>query len=187
MVTADHQQYQSWELPAVVWQVLEPLVPTRNAVRGRPRQVDLRRIAAGIFYVLRTGIHWHALPREQFGPSSTVYYYFRQWQDAGLFEQLWAKALELYDTMQGIEWEWLSVDGAMRKAPLGGEKKWAQSNGSGEVRDEAQSGDGRAGVTAGDRSGWGELSRPTAASGDLGCNRGAAPRRPGGQPIERVS
>lgn len=117
-------RYASWELPDVVWEVMEPLLPTLNAQRGRPRQVDLQRIAAGVFYVLRTGSHWHAVPREQFGPSSTVYYYFRQWHDAGVFRQLWARALEWYDTLEGIDWDWLSVDGAMRKAPLGGEKKW---------------------------------------------------------------
>jgi putative transposase len=126
MVLAETERRDEvWELPDAVWEAMEPLLPVCNAHRGRPRAVDLRRIAAGVFYVLRTGMQWHALPREQFGPSSTVYYYFRQWQDADVFRQLWAKALTLYDTLIGIDWEWLSVDGTMRKAPLGGEKKWA--------------------------------------------------------------
>src|SRR5712691_13051586 len=97
------QRYEPWELPAVVWTVMEPLLPTLNAQRGRPRQVDLQRIAAGVFFVLRTGIQWHAVPRERFGPSSTLDYYFRQWQAAGVFRQLWMNALELYDTLEGID------------------------------------------------------------------------------------
>jgi len=128
-VTAEvERKYDSWELPETVWEVMEPLLPVRNATRGRPTVVDRRKIAAGVFYVLRTGIQWHAVPREQFGPWNTVYYYFRQWQDAKVFEELWIKALELYDTLVGLDLEWLSIDGAMRKAPLGGEKKWAESN-----------------------------------------------------------
>ena len=96
-------QRSSWELPAVVWQELEPLLPRRNATRGRPREVDLRTIAAGIFYVLRTGIQWAALPREPFGPWTTVYYYFRQWEDEKVFEALWTQTLERYDEEKGLD------------------------------------------------------------------------------------
>ena len=74
MVSADaDRRSASWELPEEVWEILEPLLPVRNATRGRPRIVDLRRVAAGVFFVLRTGIPWQALPREPYGPSSTVY------------------------------------------------------------------------------------------------------------------
>src|ERR1700674_3831258 len=108
----------SWELPERLWEVIEPLIPVLNSARGRPRTVDVKRIAAGIFFVLRTGIQWHALPREQFGPSSTVYYYFRQWEEAGVFEDLWAAGLHTYDNTVGIDWSWQSIDGCMTKAPL---------------------------------------------------------------------
>ncbi len=110
----------SWELPEAVWQAMEPLLPLRQGRVGRPRTVDQRRMAEGIFYVLRTGIHWQAVPRERFGPPSTVYYYFRQWVAAGVFAQLWAYALTVYDDLAGLEWTWQSIDGTMTKAPLGG-------------------------------------------------------------------
>ena len=110
----------SWELPEAIWQHMEPLIPPRKSKEGRPQTVDLKRITEGIFYVLRTGIQWQACPRERFGPPSTVYYYFRQWVTAGVFGQLWAVALTVYDDLKGLEWTWQSVDGAMTKAPLGG-------------------------------------------------------------------
>jgi putative transposase len=113
----------SWELPEAVWQTMERLIPPRRSKAGRPRTVNLRRVAEGIFYVLRTGIQWQALPRERFGPPSTVYYYFRQWVKAGVFEHVWAKALEAYDDLHGLEWTWQSIDGAMTKAPLGGRQR----------------------------------------------------------------
>ena len=31
----------------------------------------------------------------------------------------------MYDETKGIGWKWLSIDGAMTKAPLGGEKTGA--------------------------------------------------------------
>jgi len=36
----------------------------------------------------------------------------------GLFEQLWHASLVEYDALEGIAWEWQSLDGAMIKAPL---------------------------------------------------------------------
>jgi len=57
--------------------------PAGTAMEGKPW-----RITAGIFYVLRTGIQWQAVPRERFGPPSTVYHYFSKWVRAGVFERL---------------------------------------------------------------------------------------------------
>jgi putative transposase len=109
----------SWELPEAVWQRMEPLIPPRKSKEGRPQTVDLKRITEGIFYVLRTGIQWHACPRERFGRPSTVYYYFRPWVTAGVFGHWWAVALTVFDDLKGLEWTWQRVDGAMTTAPLG--------------------------------------------------------------------
>jgi transposase len=51
-------------------------------------------------------VGWQALPREQFGPASTVYYYFRQWEAAGVFEAVWATALAVSDDEVGRVWTW---------------------------------------------------------------------------------
>ena len=110
----------SWDLPDALWHHMERVIPPRRPGPGRPRTADLRQITAGIFYVLRTGIQWQAVPRERFGPPSTVYYYFSRWVREGVFHDLWAAALTTYDDPHGLEWTWQSVDGAMTKAPLGG-------------------------------------------------------------------
>jgi putative transposase len=39
-----------------------------------------------------------------------------------VFEKAWVRALNRYDKLVGINWNWLSMDGAMSKAPLGGKK-----------------------------------------------------------------
>jgi putative transposase len=120
-MSTDHEPKRaSWELPYAVWQRMEPLIPPKKSREGHPRTVDLRRITEGIFYVLRTGVQWQACPRERFGPPSTVYYDFSQWVKTGVFAQLWAVALTVYDDLKGLEWTWQSSDGAMSKAPLGG-------------------------------------------------------------------
>jgi hypothetical protein len=35
---------------------------------------------------------------------------------------LWQTGVEQFDEVHGLDWDWLSMDGAMTKAPLGGEK-----------------------------------------------------------------
>src|SRR5215831_18284978 len=85
--------------------------------RGRPRMDD-RQAFEAIIYLLRTSIQWNALPRE-LGASSTVHDRFQEWEQAGFFQTLWQAGLEAYDDLQGIQWEWQAIDGAMTKAPLG--------------------------------------------------------------------
>ena len=43
---------------------------------------------------------------------------FQEWLAAGFFEKIWSKGLEQYDELEGIGWEWQSLDGCMVKAPL---------------------------------------------------------------------
>lgn len=112
----------AWRMPDAMWQRIEPLLPKyrRSRKGGRPR-LPLRQVMDGIFYVLRTGCQWKAVPRE-FGSGSTLHRYFQAWTKRGIFRTLWKVVLLEYDDLKGIRWDWQSLDGAMTKAPLGGEK-----------------------------------------------------------------
>ena len=83
-----------------------------------------------IFFVLRTGCQWNALDATGICPSSTAHDRFQEWVEAGVFLELWKAGLLEYDDLKGIDWAWLSMDGAMTKSPLSGEKMRAQSHGS---------------------------------------------------------
>jgi len=108
-----------------LWAVLEPLLPRRvNTHRfggGRPRVPD-RRCADAIFYVLRTGGQWAALNETEVCAKSTAHDRFAEWVKADVFLALWQAGVERFDELQGIDWSWLSMDGALTKAPLGGKK-----------------------------------------------------------------
>ena len=75
------------DLSDAEWVLVEPALAP--APTGRPRTRDLREIVDGIFYVLRTGCQWRYLPAD-YGPWSTVSYYFYQWRDDGT----WAGILD---------------------------------------------------------------------------------------------
>lgn len=78
--------------------------------------------------MLRTGCQWSALRHTTFCPKSTAHDRFQQWVQAGVFLKLWQVGVESFDELCGIDWDWLSMDGAMTKAPLGGGENRAQSN-----------------------------------------------------------
>ena len=90
---------KQWRLPDVIWEYMEPLLPQtkKQYTTGRPRS-NLRNIADGIFYVLRTGCQWKAVPRE-FGSGSTIHEYFQSWALDGVFWKLWQQGLLEYDEL----------------------------------------------------------------------------------------
>ena len=123
-----------------LWAVLAPLLPVhQNTHRfggGKPRTPD-RQCADAIFYVLRTGCQWGALDATGLCPHSTAHDRFQEWVTAGVFLRLWRAGIERFDELQGVDWDWVSMDGAMTKAPLGGEKNRPQSHRPGQSRGQA--------------------------------------------------
>src|SRR5687767_13001332 len=79
------QRYPS-DLTDAQWHKIEPHVP-KPKPGGRPASVECREIVNAIFYVVREGITWRALPHD-FPPWRTVYHYFRLWRDDGSWQAI---------------------------------------------------------------------------------------------------
>lgn len=116
----EKRSFDEYRVSEKFWKRIQTVLPTypKSPKGGRPR-ANLRKVVDAIFYCFRTGCQWKALPPE-LCPGSTAHDYFQDWVNRGVFEELWALALEEYDDVQGLDWEWQSADGAMTKAPLGG-------------------------------------------------------------------
>ena len=71
--------------------------------------------------MLRTGCQWKALDATGICSGSTAHLRFQEWA-AGVFLELLRVGLERYDEVKGLDWSWVSWDGALTKLPLGGEK-----------------------------------------------------------------
>lgn len=132
-------------MPDVLWERIEGLLPRFKKSRkgGRPR-LGWRTVLDGIFYVLRTGCQWKAVP-QGFGSGSSLHRYFQMLIKRKVFSDIWRMALLEYDDLKGIDWEWQTMDGAMTKAPLGGEKNRTQPDRPSQVRNQAQPADRRGG------------------------------------------
>jgi transposase len=129
-----------WRIPEKLWAKMEALLPPRpkHPLGCHNPRVPDRDAMDGIFFVLRTGCQWNALDATGICSCASAYRRFREWLDAGVFHEFWRQGLLAYDEAKGIDWKWLSMDGAMTKAPLGGEKNRPQPNRSRQERNETQ-------------------------------------------------
>ncbi len=149
-----------------LWGLIRPYLPAHeNSHRfggGRPRKPD-RVCMNAIFFVLRTGCQWNALNATGICSSSTAHDRFQEWERAGVFLNLWKAGLLKYDKREGIDWDWLSMDGAMTKAPLSGKKMRSQPHGSRQGRRQAIG--AHRGIGRADRVGGGRGESARHASG----------------------
>ena len=90
------------------WALVEPYFPspaataTHGLLRGKDMLHPMRRLVDAIFYVLRNSVTWRALPLD-FPPWQTVYYWFRRFARAALFERLNAVLVALDRVAAGRE------------------------------------------------------------------------------------
>src|ERR1700750_3402441 len=128
-----------WRLPDDLWVKMNPLLPPRPRHKlgcHNPRVPD-RAAMDAIFFVLRTGCQWNALRETRICSSSSAHRRFQEWVEAGVFAAFWRTGLLAYDTLQGIDWTWLALDGATGKAPRGGGKNRPQPDRPGQTRGQA--------------------------------------------------
>jgi len=141
------QAYQSWTISDEFWEAIKQYIPKHERSAGRSykrkpgggrKPPDYREILGKILYVLRTGCQWKSIPQ-----GSNVHRYFQQWSTCGFFEGIWAAGLYEYDEAKGLDWEWLSEDGCMTKAPLAQESVGPNPTDRGKKRHQAKRVDGR--------------------------------------------
>ena len=125
--TPNNRTTTGYRISDELWEVLQPLLPTHvNTHRkgfGRPRTPD-RDCADAIFYVLRTGWKSASVGSDRVvcaldGARSLS----RMGVSRGLPAPLWQAGVEGFEELCGIDWQWFSMDGAMRHPrPWAGKK-----------------------------------------------------------------
>ena len=68
------------------WELIRDSIPAARP-GGRPRSTDMREVVNAIFYQLRNGGTWRALPHD-FPKWQGVYAYFRAWERDGVWQGL---------------------------------------------------------------------------------------------------
>lgn len=164
-----------WRLPDEVWTKLEALLPPRpeHPLGCHNPRVPDRNAMDAILLVLRTGMQWQALKATGLCHPSSAYRRFREWLATGVFHQFWRQGLLAYEALEGIDWSWLALDGAMGKAPLGGEKNRPQPDRPGQEWHQEKPADRWARHPPRPRGRWRQHERLQASAADLRFGAGA--------------
>src|SRR3954454_5244064 len=106
-----------------LWAHIAPLLPPPrpHPKGGRPPLPD-RAALTGIIFVLKTGMPWEYLPQELgCGSGMTCWRRLRDWQEAGVWEELHRVLLNCLGEADRIDWSRGSIDSS--EIPAKGVKK----------------------------------------------------------------
>lgn len=120
-MTKSNQAYPT-DLNDTEWMQIAPYLPEPKTT-GRPREIAWREIMNGMFYMVKNGCVWRALPHDL--PAwQTVYYYFRLFQKSQLWEKLNRILREGVRVKEGREPQAsaMILDSQSTKSAEGGEK-----------------------------------------------------------------
>lgn len=103
------------------WAVIKPHLPKQIFLKGgRPRAND-RKTINGIVWVLRTGSQWSEMPGK-YGSYTTCWRRLKDWQDKGIWENIWQALLKELEKEGKIDWERHLIDGSFAPAKKGGRR-----------------------------------------------------------------
>jgi transposase len=107
-------------MPDEVWALFEPILP-RVVYAGTGRKsASNRDCLQGLLYVLITGIGWEFVP-PCFPCGKTMQDRLRRWLRHECFHRAWQQMAQRYETLHGINWDKVLVDGSKKPAKKGGD------------------------------------------------------------------
>lgn len=118
-------QQPPWIVPDGLWARIEPLLPVAPRRTDHPgrKRLDDRKALSGILFVLYTAIPWEFLPQELgFGSGMTCWRRLRDWNEAGVWQQLHETLLAELNAAGELDWSKAVVDGSHIRALKGGPK-----------------------------------------------------------------
>jgi transposase len=111
-------------LPDELWELIQSLIPPHppQPQGGRPF-LDDRKVLTGIIFILKTGLPWEDLPQEMgCGCGMTCWNRLRDWQAAGIWDQIHQILLAHLRHADKIDFERFIVDTSHVRAVGGGEE-----------------------------------------------------------------
>ncbi len=101
------------------WSLIEPLLPKPvQSPKGGRKPIDARRTLEGILWILRSGARWQDLP-ERYPSPSTCWRRLRDWEEQGVWIEIWRTFLADLNEAGWIDWEEAFIDASFFPAKKG--------------------------------------------------------------------
>lgn len=103
------------------WAVIKPHLPKQNFKKGGRPRADDRKTINGIVWILQIGAQWSEKPKK-YGSYVTCWKRLKDWQDKGVWENIWQVLLRELEKTDKIDWNIHIIDGSYAPAKKGGRK-----------------------------------------------------------------
>ena len=90
------------EISDADWERIKDLLPPENTGNGRPSKPN-RQMLNGVLWRARTGVPWRDIPRNLYGPFTTIYTRFKTWCEDKAFVKVFANLAETQSPKQSID------------------------------------------------------------------------------------
>ena len=102
------------------WKLVAPLLTDKSTSgkRGRPLVHSPRRILSAVFWILKTGAPWYALPKT-YPPYQTCHRRFQAWVQTGILRNAFRMLVRDLEDRGGITLEECFIDGTFAPAKKG--------------------------------------------------------------------
>ena len=90
------------EISDTDWARIKDMLPPENTGEGRPSKPN-RQMLNGVLWRSKTGSPWRDIPRELYGPYTTIYTRFKKWCEEDTFEQMFACLSDSESQKQSID------------------------------------------------------------------------------------
>src|SRR3981189_1874747 len=101
------------------WKKIAPLPPKPpKQHKGGRHWIQNRRVLEGILWILRSGARWQDLP-EKFPHPSTCWRRLRDWEERGVWLNIWRAFLSELNERQQLKWSESFLDGSFAPAKKG--------------------------------------------------------------------
>jgi transposase len=108
-------------VPEDIWAAFEPILPPMVWQGNGRKPYGNRDCLHALLYVLAAGIAWEMMSL-CFPSYKTVQRRLKVWLRLDLFHQAWQQLARRYETLQGINWDQILLDGS-KKPSKKGEKR----------------------------------------------------------------
>jgi transposase len=110
------------QVPDEVWALFAPILPPVVWCGNGCRPYNNRECLHAVLYVLVTGIGWRMLP-SGFPSYKTVQRRLKVWLQQEAFRRAWEQLAQRYETLQGINWDEVLLDGSKKPAKKGASRR----------------------------------------------------------------
>ena len=106
------------QLPTDVWKLFQPLLPPVIWCGNGRKPASNYDCLHALFYVLVSGISWRLLPKG-FPSYRSVQRRLKVWLQRDSFRTAWQQLAERYQTLHGINWDQILLDGSKKPSKKG--------------------------------------------------------------------